>query len=156
MYIGQLIPFAGMLFVLAVIIGPIWLRAHFAAKERAQMHETLRVAWERGQTVPPELINSLRARSEDDAYFRNGGGPRRDLRRGLVLIGVGIGLVCLGGGLYFGLSQVSGVAAAITGGAVAGAGSIPGLIGVAYLVVYALRSKEEDRDPANANSSPVR
>lgn len=155
MSISQLVPFAGMVFVLAVIIGPLWVRSHFAAKERAQLHETLRVAWERGQTVPPELINSLRARADDSPYDRWGGGPRRDLRRGLVLIGVGIGLVCLGAGLYFGLSQVSAVAGAITGGAVAGAGSIPGLIGVAYLVVYALRQKDPAANALNG-SPPVR
>ena len=61
---------------------------------------------------------------------------RRDLRRAMVLLAVGLGLCGLGYGLWYGLMSVSDTAAYITGGSIAGAGAIPGLIGVAYLILW--------------------
>jgi hypothetical protein len=65
--------------------------------------------------------------------------PERDLRLGVILIAVGLGFCGLGYGLWYGLMTVSDTAAYITGGCVAGAGAVPGLIGVAYLVLWATR-----------------
>jgi hypothetical protein len=65
----------------------------------------------------------------------------------VVLVGVGLGLAGLGYGLWYGLSSVSNLAAYVTGGCVAGAGAIPGLIGVAYLVLWTTR-RNAPRPPA--------
>jgi hypothetical protein len=54
----------------------------------------------------------------------------------VVLIAVGLGLCCFGYGLWYGLMSVSEIAAYIAGGAIAGSGAIPGLIGVAYLLLW--------------------
>jgi hypothetical protein len=54
----------------------------------------------------------------------------------MVLLAVGLGLCGLGYGLWYGLMSVSDTAAYITGGSIAGAGAIPGLIGVAYLILW--------------------
>ena len=65
--------------------------------------------------------------------------PERDLRRGIVLISVGLGLAGLGYGLWYGLMAQNVVAAYISGGSIAGIGAIPGLIGLAYLLLWATR-----------------
>jgi hypothetical protein len=136
--ISQLIPIFGIFMVVALVIGPMWIRSYFNARERAQLHETMRTAYEKGQPVPPELIERLTAppapRSRLDAYD-----AQSDLRRGLVLIGVGLGVVCLGAGLWYGMSGPSEVGGNIVGGIVAGAGAIPGFIGVAYLILWLAR-----------------
>jgi hypothetical protein len=129
--IQELVPIFGIFMIIAVVLGPVWIRSYFSARERAQLHETLRVAYEKGQPVPPELIESLQSKVESPITT-----PERDLRRAIVLISVGLGLALLGYGLWFGLMAASDTAAYIVGGAVSGAGAIPGLIGLAYLILY--------------------
>ena len=55
-----------------------------------------------------------------------------------MLIAVGLGLVGLGAGFFFGLAAEE-QAGSIVGGIVAGSGAIPGFIGLAYLVLYLTR-----------------
>jgi hypothetical protein len=52
------------------------------------------------------------------------------------LIAVGVGLSILGLGLGYGISMASPLGGWITGGAIAGAGAIPGMIGIAYLLLW--------------------
>ena len=49
---------------------------------------------------------------------------------------VGLGLAFLGLGIGWAISQASDIGGAITGGIIAGAGAIPGFIGVAYLILW--------------------
>ncbi len=119
------------LFLAAIILVPLWLRY----RDRQRMHETLRLALERGQPVPPELIGAL----QSNIAPRRPSTPESDLRRAVVLIAIGLGFAGLGYGLWFGLMSVSEIGAYITGGAVAGAGAIPGMIGVAHLILWAGR-----------------
>jgi uncharacterized protein DUF6249 len=139
---GLLIPIFGIFMIIAIVIGPVWIRSYFRARERAQLHETLRVAYEKGQPPPPELIEKLTGDAE--SYARaTPSSSERDLRRAVVLIFVGIGLaglgVCLGGGI----GMVSPIGGWITGGAIAGSGAIPGMIGVAYLLLWLARPKAD-------------
>ncbi len=119
------------LVVAAIVIVPVYLRY----QDRARMHETLRVALEKGQPLPAELIAAL----QNQIPVSRLSTPERDLRNAVVLIAVGLGLVGLGYGMWYGLMSVTEVGAYITGGCIAGAGAIPGLIGVAYLVLWAAR-----------------
>ena len=128
-------------FLAAVIIVPIYFRH----RDRVQMHETLRSAFEKGVALPPDLISSLQSNIAAKAMPTREG----DLRRGIVLIGVGIGVALLGYGLWYGLSSVDDTAAAITGACTAGAGAIPGLIGVAYLILWASKSKDSTKSVSN-------
>jgi hypothetical protein len=50
-----LIPVSMFAMIAAVVIVPQILKS----RERARMHETLRTAYEKGQPVPPELIEAL-------------------------------------------------------------------------------------------------
>ena len=118
-------------FLISVIIVPIYLKY----QDRQRVHETLRIAFEKGQPVPPELIAAL----QSNIAPRRPTTPESDLRRAIILIAVGLGLCGLGYGLWYGLMSVNDIAAYVTGGAVAGAGAIPGLVGVAHLVLWATR-----------------
>jgi len=135
----DLVPIFGIFMIIAVVIGPVWISAYFRARERAQLHETLRVAYEKGQPPPPELIEKLTAGHVDAQASPNS--PDRDLRRAVVLIAVGVGLGGLGLCLGYGISFADTTGGWITGGAIAGAGAIPGMIGLAYLFLYLMKPR---------------
>jgi len=82
-------------------------------REREQIIETARLSVEKGQPLPPEVIASLTAERRHTAFS--------DLRRGVVLIAVGIGIGVFG--IFVGASELYGI------------GAIPGLIGVALVVL---------------------
>lgn len=124
-------------FLAAIIIVPGYLRY----KSRTKLQDTLRVAIEKGQPMPPELIEALRG----DSGSPDRGGGDADLRRGVVTIGAGLGIMLLGVGLYFGFMYVNPIPAGIIGGSVAGGGAIPTLIGVAYLILWS--TKRGGRQP---------
>lgn len=130
----HLVPIMGILMIIAVVVGPGWIRSYYASRERDRMHETLRVALEKGQPMPPELLATLQGREPDGLVPPASTGGDGDLRRGIVLVAVGLGLAGLGWGFDYGLPDEAGP---IVGGIVAGAGAIPGMIGVAYLVLWA-------------------
>ncbi|MDB5483933.1 MAG: hypothetical protein JWO83_4986 [Caulobacteraceae bacterium] len=115
----------------AVILVPTYLRY----QDRQRMHETLRIAFEKGQPVPPELITAL----QTNIAPRRPTTPESDLRRAVIFIALGLGFCGLGYGLWYGLMSVNDIAAYVTGGSVAGIGAIPGLVGVAHLVLWASR-----------------
>jgi hypothetical protein len=207
-------------FLLAVIFGPRYLRF----KERERLLEMIRLAMERGQAVPPELLDALKVDAYRkggrrawgdyvDAYGRpygpaapgwdrNAGpapqpapaqpapepepapietgfgpaasaapgpapaygptpgwtrppswerdearramqalkyGPDRDLRRGVILLGVGLGFVAIGLAFYAGLYYVGG--ASETFASFAALGAIPGFIGLAYIALWSFTRK---------------
>jgi len=130
-FTGMVIGVVFWLCLAACILGPVYFRY----LERGKMHDTLRIAFEKGQPVPPEIIAAL----QSNIAPRVAPTPERDLRRAVVFIALGIGLCGLGYGMWYGLSSVSYTAAYITGGSIAGFGAIPGLIGLAYLVLWATR-----------------
>ena len=122
------------LFVASIILVPIYLRH----RDRDRMHETLRIAFEKGQPVPPELIAALQSNVAPRVVLT----PERDLRRGVVLIAVGLGFCGLGYGIWYGLMSVNEIAAYTSGASTAGVGAIPGLIGLAYLLLWATRRNQ--------------
>ena len=132
-----LIPIVGTImfwgFLGSVILVPIYLRH----RDRTQMQETLRVAMEKGQSLPTDLVTAL----QNSVAAKTMPTREGDLRRAIVLIAVGLGFCALGYGLWFGLMSVDDTAAYITGASTAGFGAIPGLIGVAYLILWATKSK---------------
>lgn len=123
--------------IAAIVIVPQYLRY----KERARLHETLRLAYERGQAVPPELVDALTrgrgrgagAAAEDFAYPVEDR-AQRDLRRGVVWLAVGAGFVLIGAAFYAGLYDVGG--APETFASFAGIGAIPACIGLAFLGLW--------------------
>jgi len=131
----DLIPIFGIFMIIAIVIGPVWIRSHFASREREQMQATIRAAIEKGQPLPPELVAAMTTSQPE--IIR---GPENDLRRGLVMVFTGFGLMGLGACLWFGLGSIAGPHVGdIVGFSVAGGGAIPLLIGVAYLILFSLR-----------------
>src|SRR5205085_11461528 len=99
--------------IVAVIMFSSWAKAR-------SLHRTVRMMVEKGQPVPPELF-ALPA----GAPIR----PWYDLRRGIVLLGTGVGIV-----MFFG------VAAGWDEGVWA-LGLIPGLIGLGYILAWRLANR---------------
>ena len=130
---GMVVGVVFWVFVGSIILVPVYLKY----QDRRRMHETLRIAFEKGQPVPPELITAL----QSNIAPRQPTTPESDLRKAIILIAVGLGLCGLGYGLWYGLMSVNDIAAYVTGGSVAGTGAIPGLIGVAHLVLWATRRR---------------
>jgi Domain of unknown function (DUF6249) len=99
--------------IVAVIMGSSW------AKQRS-LQRTVRMMVEKGQPVPPELFASPAG-----APLR----PWYDLRRGIILLAVGVAFV-----IFFGLTAGwdEGVWAL---------GLIPGLIGLGYILVWRLANR---------------
>ena len=128
---GMVVGVIFWLVIAAIVIVPVYLKY----RDRGRIHETLRIAFEKGEPLPPELIAAL----QGNVARRRPSTPESDLRRAALLIAVGLGLCGLGYGLWYGFMSVSEIAAYIVGGAVAGSGAIPGLIGVAYLILWFTR-----------------
>lgn len=122
---GILVPIAFFGFLTAIIIVPTVLRS----RERARLHETLRMAYEKGQPVAPEMIELLQRDVRQGAERFGKYGPDRDLRRAVILIGVALGLVAMS----FALGSLEGNEARY--GILAGA-SIPGFVGLGYLALW--------------------
>ncbi len=110
----------------AVIIGIV---AYGRYRSQLLRHQTIRLAIEKGQALPGEVLDPVRRRD-----------PRAgDLRRGLLLLAIG-----LGAGLAFYFSNPPGAPEHTWA-----VGFIPGLMGVAYLVSHAVtRPKASDRQAA--------
>jgi hypothetical protein len=121
-----LIPVSMFAMIAAVVIVPQILKS----RERARMHETLRTAYEKGQPVPPELIEALQT---DRVISSPTDRSQRDLRAGIIWLFVGLGFVGIGACFYAGLYNVGG--ASETFASFAAIGAIPAFIGVAFLLL---------------------
>ena len=72
----------------AVIIIPFWLRS----QERMRVQETLRAAIESGQAMPTEVMEN----AARNINIRPVPSASRDLRTGIIWLGVGLGFVAMG------------------------------------------------------------
>jgi hypothetical protein len=115
--IGILVPITFFVVVGLVIIAP----RYFKSVERQKLADTLRAAIENGQQLPPEVIEVM---SRD---VKTTPSPQRDLRTGLVWLGVAVGLAAMGLAISFeepdALYPVLGIAA------------FPGFIGLAFIIM---------------------
>jgi hypothetical protein len=124
--IGVLVPISFFAMIAAIVVVPQILKS----RERARMHETLRTAYEKGQPVPPELVEALQTQKIiGDPLERS----QRDLRAGIVWLFVGLGFVGIGACFYAGLYNVGG--AEETFASLAACGAIPVFIGLAFLLL---------------------
>lgn len=71
----------------AIIVGPNWLKS----REKREMQETLRRAIDKGQDMPPEVIDAL---TKD--VSRNLPSRTKDIRVGIIWLAIGIGLAAFG------------------------------------------------------------
>jgi hypothetical protein len=116
--LGLVIP---TVFFLAVVV-IVWLVMAFRHRSRQEVQATYRAAIERGQELTHELLDRL-----GEAQPKN-----RDLRRGVVLAGIGLGLAAFG--LILGEEDATRPLIAI--------GAFPFLVGIAYLGLWQFNRKE--------------
>ena len=83
-------------------VGIVWIVHHYDNRAKEQFHATLQKLIESGQELSPELLESV------PGYKAGKRKDKDDIRSGLILIGVGIGLA-LFGDLGLGLEVVFGV-----------------------------------------------
>jgi hypothetical protein len=105
------------MFIATVII--VFLPLFFRWRREQVLHQTLRAMVEKGVEIPLELITPQRSKAND-------------LRRGVILVGLGVGL-----SLFLALlpEVPPGVWAA---------GLIPALMGAGYLIVWRLQPEDPD------------
>ncbi len=119
--LGELIGFTAVVLIFGSI--PACIIAYFFFKNRArtQMQQTLRAAIERGQTLSPDMVDTI-ARD-----IRPVPTPMRDIRVGIVWLGIAAGLVAVAYVAAYGDAPRA-------FWPFIGLSCIPGFVGVAYLV----------------------
>jgi hypothetical protein len=118
--IGASIPIFICLMIAAIVIVP----RYFQSQERQKMAETLKAAIEKGQPLPTEVVDAISSGAKVPPS------PQRDLRTGIVWLGVGVGLAALGWAISFeepdGALPMLGIAA------------FPAFIGLAFIAMFFL------------------
>ena len=71
---------------------------YFKSVERQKMAETLRIAIEKGQPLPHEVIDAMSTNVRSPGLPAS---PQRDLRTGIIWLGVGVGIAALGVAISF-------------------------------------------------------
>jgi hypothetical protein len=124
-----LVPIAFFAMIAAIVIAPKYYRS----RDRERLLDTLRVAYDRGQPVPPELIDNLTKGENLKAQT-----PDRDLRTGIMLMAVAVAFVVLA----WSINYVEGDEEAWI---IAAVGAFPGFIGLGHLAFWAARRGRADR-----------
>lgn len=120
------VPVVGCMMIVAVVCLPFYFRS----RERREMQRTLRVAIEKGQPVPPELIEAM-TKSVKTPPTR-----LRDLRVGVIWLAIGIGIALATSlGVVHGDGDFDGF----------GIAALPGMIGIAFIVLSFFNPNKEPR-----------
>jgi hypothetical protein len=111
-FLGSLLPIISVLMVFGMPVAIVALFVALRHRRNRMLHETLRAMVEKGVPIPPELLSGGGATLAGASY--GAGYGYRDLRWGLVLIALGVGVYLMVGKI----------------------GLIPLFIGVALLIVW--------------------
>jgi hypothetical protein len=124
-----LIPILGIVTPFAFVLGMAAIHTRAEARKQKLRHDTIRLAIEKGQPIPADLLEGEPAQKRRD-----------DRRKGIILLAVAVGLFVL-------LDQcgtaIVATGAGIHAGGLKWAALIPGLVGVALLVNWALTRHEK-------------
>ena len=96
---------------------------HFSYKKRQAVHDTIRVSIEKTGAVDGHLVESI---------LRDNVGANADLRKGIILISVGVAFVILG----YAVGEPDAM------GPMMGVASFPGLIGLSYVAFHFFAPRE--------------
>jgi hypothetical protein len=119
--------FLFQLLMLGVPAVVLLLPLYWRQRERARLLDIIRRAAEKGESIPPEILRTLPDRSALPS-------AERDLRRGCILLAVGVGLAVVGIALRLIAPELLGGQGAAVGAVTAALGAIPGCLGVALIV----------------------
>ena len=125
-----LIPIALFAMIAAIVIVPNFLKS----RERKDMQATLRAAIEKGQPLPPEVIDAL---SKEN--IKAPASASRDLRVGVILLAVSIGIAMFGYAFNFigGFEEGKAVAP------IMGLSAIPGMVGLAFIILSVFNKNKD-------------
>ncbi|MFN4025397.1 MAG: DUF6249 domain-containing protein [Hyphomonas sp.] len=98
----------------------VWIVSHFNARKRNTVHETLRLAIDKGQVLSPEMMEKMSLLTDP---------VRADLRRGVLFLASGAAFAVLGA-----LISIDGQEAVMP---MLGVASFPIFIGIAYIGLWA-------------------
>ena len=115
---GTLIPIVLFIMIGAIVIVPTWLKS----KERKEMQATLRASIEKGQALPPEIVEAL---SKEN--IKPPATATRDLRVGVILLAVSLGVALFGYMVSFAEMDAF--------YPIAGSAAVPGMIGLAFIIL---------------------
>jgi hypothetical protein len=118
--IGASIPIFICVMVAAIVIIP----RYFQSQERQKMAETLKAAIEKGQPLPTEVVDAI------SSGVKTPPSPQRDLRTGIIWLGVGVGLAAMGWALNFESPDAT--------WPMIGISAFPVFIGLAFISMYFL------------------
>jgi len=114
--------------ITAIVVGPSYLKS----KERREMQATVRAAIDKGQPLPPEVIEALGKEATKNLPSRT-----RDIRRGIIWLATGVGIAAfslindlVGNGDGWGPHGGPDI-----DGSLLGMAAIPMTVGLAYLVL---------------------
>jgi hypothetical protein len=116
--IGTLIPIFFFAMIAAIVIVP----RYFQSMERQKMAETLKAAIEKGQPMPAEVVEAI------SSGVKTPPSPQRDLRVGIIWLGVGVGLAGMGWALSFEDTDAT--------FPLIGIACFPAFIGLAFIAMY--------------------
>ena len=119
-FIWILVPLSPFLLVAALVLVPAYLRS----KERQKLQETLRLAIEKGQPLPTEVVDAM---SSNVRTMRMPPSPGRDLRIGVIWMGVAVGLAAFG--IALGFEEPDALFPIVA------CAAFPGFIGLAFIVL---------------------
>ena len=108
--------------VVAIILGPGYIKS----REKLATQEIVRAAIDKGQPLPPEMIDALTKEAKSRVPSAS-----RDLRLGMILLAVSIGIGLFG----YTFSFVGGHEEARVVFPIMGMGAIPGAVGVAFIIL---------------------
>ncbi|MCY4156829.1 MAG: DUF6249 domain-containing protein [Gammaproteobacteria bacterium] len=126
--LALLIPILAITVPILALGGIIGLITYYRFRRRRDVQETIRIAIEKGQELPTEFLETI-STPEKEAKPRKD----QDLRRGVVLIAVGLGIASFG--LLVGEDDAV--------GPLMGIGSIPFLIGAGLTALWVLRTRHD-------------
>lgn len=114
-----LVPIAFFGMIAAIFIVPAVLRS----RERLRMHDTLKASIDRGQPLPPEVISAITSQVKS----KPPASPYRDLRVGIIWLGIAVGFAALGIALSFEEPDAT--------YPLLGIAAFPGFIGLAFILI---------------------
>ncbi|MBS0297636.1 MAG: hypothetical protein JSR45_15105 [Proteobacteria bacterium] len=110
-----------------MIAGVVLVPRYFRNKERTEMQQTIRAAIEKGQPLPPEVLDAM---TRD---VKPAPSAARDIRVGVVWLAIGLGIA------GFGLAMGQYTEAAMP--PFLGIGAIPAAVGLAFIVMSFFNNK---------------
>ena len=117
--------------ITAIVFGPSYLKS----REKREMQTTIRHAIDKGQDLPPELIDAMTKDVASKLPSRT-----RDLRRGVIWLAVGIGFAAFS---YISALSWNDHDANEAMAAILGLSAIPVTIGLAFIVLSFFNPNKE-------------